>query len=123
LGGSSRLQLWDLVPFGNLARAQIEGGKTVQPGCERLIGDSLGMQLIFDVLSEAKLADAFDVARSRSKANPVEHVDDCLIVVGRCGSASQSAQDAERGDQRSGGKNDGFRAVHTSLRQTRPRKR
>jgi hypothetical protein len=63
------------------------------------------------------------VARPWSEANPVEDVDDRLVVVGWCGCAVQSSLDTDGGDQRGGGQKGAFQAIHMSIRHTPPRGR
>jgi hypothetical protein len=76
------------------------------------------MKLLLDVLSKANLPYPFDIAGPRTEANPIENVNDGLVVVSWC--PVQSSLNASDGGEQRGGCSDQKgtfpEAVHTSIR-------
>ena len=72
-----------VVLLRQLSRAHRQGLEPCEPSSDPVVANALRLQLLVDVFTEAHLPNAVDVTRCRAKTDPVEHVDDGLIVGGR----------------------------------------
>jgi hypothetical protein len=70
------LKLRDLELFRDLTRAHPDRREPGEPGADGAVGDAVRLQLLLDVTLQADCADRCHVARTRSEAHTVEHVDD-----------------------------------------------
>jgi len=80
------------------------------------VGNAIRMELVLDIFPEANLPHALDLAGHGAVADPVQNMDNRLLIVGRRG-AVQSRVDARRG-QHERSKECDFRPLHTRLRHT-----
>ena len=93
--------------IGELARAEVQRGELGQTLIERRVRNASGVQLLVDVRREPHLLHAFDIARLRTEADPIEDVDDGAGVR-LCGHrrslrrdrAGQKCDQASRGNDR-----------------------
>jgi hypothetical protein len=70
----------DVILFCELLRAHLQGCEPREaPGDGRVLY-ALGMKLLVDVDREADATNRFDLSGTRTETDPVQHVDDRLIV-------------------------------------------
>ena len=64
----------------DVGRLHADGVERLQPRFElRVFGDSLGVQLEFDPLLDAQLADCFEITGARAEGQAVERLQDLLF--------------------------------------------
>ena len=88
------LRFWKLIEeLGGAHRERIEVGYPVIRSC---IGDSIGMELLLDVVAETQPLNAFDIIGSRPKTKTVKDMRDFLFFRNLLGRRDRRRRDEEK---------------------------
>src|SRR5262249_40675113 len=76
------LDLGNFVLSGDLARAHVERRQTVETLADSWVWNPVSMELAVDIPLKADCSHFLHITRPRPERNSVEHMQDCLFVIG-----------------------------------------